>query len=98
PGTVSLPAGKTQSFSVAGKWSDGSSTAPAVTYTATGGTITEAGVYTAGKTAGTFRVIATQQGGKLADTSTVTILKSTVASVTINPANVAVTAGKTAQF
>ena len=40
-----------------------------VTYSATGGTISSGGLYTAGSTAGTFRVIAVQQGGTLADTA-----------------------------
>jgi hypothetical protein len=53
--------------------SDGSTVTPAVTYAATGGTISAGGLYTAGTTAGTFRVIATQQGGSLADTAAVTI-------------------------
>jgi hypothetical protein len=44
-----------------------------VTYTATGGAITAGGVYTAGATAGAFRVIAALTGGSLADTSAVTI-------------------------
>lgn len=45
-----------------------------VTYTATGGTITPSGLYTAGQTAGSYQVIATLQGGILADTSTVTVV------------------------
>ena len=73
PPSASLQTGATQSFSVSGVWSDSTTTPPAVTYTATGGTITAAGLYTAGSTAGTYRVIATQLGGTLADTSTVTI-------------------------
>jgi endo-1,4-beta-xylanase len=44
-----------------------------VTYIATGGTITSSGFYTAGTSAGIFRVIAAQQGGTLADTSMVSI-------------------------
>ncbi len=43
-----------------------------VTYSATGGTITTGGLYTAGSSAGTFRVIATHQGRTLAH-STVTL-------------------------
>ncbi len=73
PATASVAAGAQQQFSVAGQWSDGSTTAPAVSYAATGGTVNANGRYTAGTTAGTFRVIATQQGGSLADTSTVTV-------------------------
>jgi hypothetical protein len=73
PARVSLSQGATQQFSVSGVWSDGSNSAPAVTYTATGGTITAGGLYTGGSSDGSFRVIATQQGGALADTSAVTI-------------------------
>ena len=53
--------------------SDGSATSVSVTWSATGGTITTGGLYTAGATAGTFRVIAVRQGDTLADTSAVTI-------------------------
>ena len=73
PDTVTLAPAATQPFTVSGTWSDGSTTAPTATYTATGGTITTGGLYTAGSTTGTFRVIARQQGGTLADTSIVTI-------------------------
>ncbi len=73
PDTVTLAPAATQQFTVSGTWSDGSTTAPSVTYSATGGTITTGGLYTAGSSTGTFRVIAKQQSGTLADTSTVTI-------------------------
>ncbi|MEZ4413124.1 MAG: hypothetical protein R2910_09090 [Gemmatimonadales bacterium] len=76
PASVTLAAGAQQTFSVSGQWSDGSTTAPAVTYVATGGTVNTNGRYTAGTTAGSYRVIATQQGGTLADTSAVTITGS----------------------
>jgi hypothetical protein len=52
--------------------SDGSTSAVSVTYTATGGTITSGGLYTAGANTGTFSVVATEAGG-LADTASVTI-------------------------
>jgi len=73
PSQTALTTGATQQFTVSGQWSDGSTTAPAVSYSATGGSITAGGLYTAGSTAGSFRVIAVQQGGTLADTSAVTI-------------------------
>lgn len=73
PAAVSLRAGATQQFAVAGRWSDGQTTPSAVTYHATGGIISSGGLYSAGSTAGSFRVIATQQGGTLADTALVTI-------------------------
>jgi hypothetical protein len=73
PASLSLVTGGSRQFTVTGQWSDGSTTAPAVTYSATGGTITAGGLYTAGNTTGTFRVIAVQQGGSLADTSAITL-------------------------
>jgi hypothetical protein len=73
PSTVTLTPSATKQFSVAGSWSDGSSSVPTVSYSATGGTITAGGLYTAGTQQGTFRVIATQQGGTRADTSAVTV-------------------------
>jgi hypothetical protein len=53
--------------------------------TSTGGTVTPGGVYTAGQATGIYRVIATQSGGALADTSTVTIVTGspTVTSVVL---------------
>jgi hypothetical protein len=73
PASATLSAGAFQHFTVSGEWGDGASTAPSVTFSATGGTITAGGLYTAGSTAGSFRVIATQQGGTLADTAPVTV-------------------------
>ena len=91
PGSTTLATGAKQTFTVAGTWSDGSTTAPAVTYTASGGAITSAGVYTAGTTAGTFRVVA--QSGSKADSSVVTITAPVVAaptlsSLTLSPASI----------
>ncbi len=73
PAAVSVQTGGTQPFAVRGVWSNGATTAPAVTYTATGGTITAAGLYTAGASTGTFKVVAVQQGGSLADTAVVIV-------------------------
>jgi hypothetical protein len=87
PSTVTLTPSATKQFSVAGSWSDGSSSAPAVSYSATGGTITAGGLYTAGTQQGAFRVIATQQGGTKADTSAVTIASPppTLTRLSISP-------------
>jgi hypothetical protein len=76
PETASLSPGGTQPFQVGGVQSDGSPSTPAVTYSATGGAITASGLYTAGNQGGGFRVVATQVGGSLADTATVTIASS----------------------
>lgn len=73
PPSASLQGGATQQFSAAGHMSDGSSSTVSVTWVATGGTINASGLYTAGSTAGSFRVIGTQTGGTFADTSDITI-------------------------
>jgi acid phosphatase len=72
PAAVTLPAGGTQQFAAWGVRNTGDSVAVAITYSATGGTITSAGLYTAGQTAGSYRVIARQTNGSLADTAAVT--------------------------
>jgi hypothetical protein len=63
PASVTLAPATKKQFAWFGRMS--------VTFTATGGTITSGGLYTAGNTAGTFRVVA--KTGSLADTSSVTI-------------------------
>ncbi len=98
PPTASLNSGATQQFSVSGQWSNGATTAPSVTYSATGGTVTAGGLYTAGSTAGTFRVIATQQGGTLADTSTITIAAAVLQAVILTPSAATLNSGATQQF
>lgn len=98
PGSVTLGAGESQTFTVAGSWSDGSSTVPPVTYRATGGTISDAGVYRAGSTPGTYRVIATHEGGTRADTSEVRVTAPSVSRLAVDPERVTVETGKTTQF
>ncbi|HEV8197229.1 MAG TPA: Ig-like domain-containing protein, partial [Gemmatimonadales bacterium] len=73
PVTTSLLVGQTAQFSVTGVLSDGSATVPSVTWTVAGGTMSGTGLYTAGASAGTFAIIATQQSGTLADTAFVTV-------------------------
>jgi parallel beta-helix repeat protein len=73
PTSASLQTGGMQQFSPSGRMSDGSTAAVSVSYAATGGTVSSSGLYTAGQTAGSYRVIATQSGGTLADTAAVTV-------------------------
>jgi hypothetical protein len=84
PATVSLAPGAAQQFNAAGRMSDGSTSTVSVTWSATGGTIS-AGRYTAGSTAGTYRVIAVQQGGTRADTSSITITAPTTPTNPVPP-------------
>ena len=85
PATVSLVTGATQQFSVIGRRTDNSTVAVTATYSATGGTINSSGLYTAGSTTGTFRVIAVQSGATRADTTAVTITAGTPSTPTTPP-------------
>lgn len=76
PKTVSLNAGATQQFGATANWSTGATTLPPITWSATGGSISTSGLYTAPTTAGTYRVIVAHSGGTLRDTATVTVASS----------------------
>jgi enterochelin esterase-like enzyme len=103
PGTVSLLPSANQQFSLTAAWSNGSTAVPPVTWTATGGTVSSGGLYSAGSVIGTWRVIATQQGGTKADTAVVSILGSpppppTLSSLVLSPSSASVATGGTRQF
>jgi hypothetical protein len=73
PSSASLLTAAIQQFTATEQLSNGTSrTASGVTWSATGGTVTSGGLYTAGATAGSYRVIATGTTGH-ADTSSITI-------------------------
>jgi hypothetical protein len=71
PESTTVETGKTVQFAATGTWSNDSTAPIAVTWTATGGTITSGGLYTAGQTAGTYRAIGSA-GGR-ADTARVVV-------------------------
>lgn len=73
PKTVSLNAGATQQFGATANWSTGATTLPPITWSATGGSISTSGLYTAPTTAGTYRVIVAHSGGALRDTAVITV-------------------------
>jgi len=99
PPSVTLAAGATQAFTALGRMSDGSAVAVSVNWSATGGTINGSGLFTAGSSAGTYRVIAVRQGDTRADTSTVTITAPvTLSSIEVSPASATVAQGATRQF
>jgi hypothetical protein len=100
PGTASLTAGGTQQFAAMGVMSDSSTSSVTVTWSASGGTISSTGLYTAGSVAGTYRVIGTQTGGSLADTAVVTVAAQdpTLQAVVLTPASAALQTGATQQF
>jgi hypothetical protein len=71
PATATLAPAATKQFTAYGSTSVGDSVALHVVFEATGGTVTSGGLYTAGASEGSFRVVAT--AGALADTSTVSV-------------------------
>src|SRR2546427_10906289 len=91
---ASLLIGTTLQFATYGRKRNGDSVALSVDYSATGGTISAAGMYTAGQSAGTYRVIAMQSGGALAHTAGVTINNVPVAAVTVSPTTAKVPVGR----
>jgi hypothetical protein len=100
PPTNALNVGSLQQFTVTGTLSNGTTGPVAVNFTATGGTISPGGLYTAGQTTGGFIVVATGVSNPVADTSTVTINRQNVTLVRIRlrPATAAVLSGGTVQF
>jgi hypothetical protein len=73
PATVSLAPGATQQFTATGHYSGGGTGSVAVTWTATGGTVSAGGLYTAGAVDGPYQVTATATGGAIAGAASVTI-------------------------
>jgi len=98
PTTAFAVVGGTVQFTSYGKKKNGDSVAVPVVYTATGGSVSATGLYTAGTSAGSYSVIATQSRGTLADTALVSISAVPVASVTVSPAVASLTAGQTVQL
>jgi hypothetical protein len=71
PASATLAPSVNRQFSAFGRTAAGDSVSVSVVFTATGGTVTSSGLYTAGRTAGSYRIIA--NAGGLADTSTITV-------------------------
>ena len=71
PASISLAAGATKQFTVSDTMSDGTAKPFAGSYTATGGTVSPSGLYTAGSATGAYRVVASELGK--ADTAEVTV-------------------------
>jgi hypothetical protein len=99
PEQVSLNSGEVAHFTTHGELTDGSTASVTVTFTATGGSITEFGLYTAGAASGTFEVVATEPASGLSDTAQVHITAlPSWADVVITPTSAVLTPGSSAQF
>lgn len=101
PDGSTVQAGATLQFQSRTVMTDGDTTNASVTWSATGGTITSGGLFTAGQTAGAFRVSARAANG-VADSVTVNVAvpgtNPTLVAVVVTPATASVAAGATAQF
>src|SRR3989441_1089055 len=98
PASASVLLGGALQFAAYGRRKNGDSVAISVVYAATGGNISAGGFFTAGQTVGPYYVAATQSGGKVSDTATVTITTIPVASVTVSPGSASLPVGATQQF
>jgi hypothetical protein len=78
PRSESISTGASLQFTVSGTMSDGTTIVPSVSYSASGGSISPDGLYTAGPTAGTFFVKAIQLGGVLQDSVGVVLAATTI--------------------
>jgi hypothetical protein len=98
PALDTVAPGATVTFAATGRLPDGSSAPVDVTFSASGGTITAAGLYQAGSQGGRYRVIATDQALGLADTAIVVIAAPTLSELTLTPASASLLAGGRQQF
>ena len=98
PKSVTLAPYQTHHFMAYGRTASGDSISLVVRWSASGGIITSSGIYTAGSSAGTYRVIASAEA--LADTAAVTVSETTapVASISVVPATATVVLTGTRQF
>ena len=101
PSSVNLTASGTQQFTSEGK-DQYNNTFDNYTreWTATGGTITSNGVYTAGQQSGNFEVECTAQGTNISGTASIVIPDYTphLASIIVSPSSINLTASGTQQF
>src|SRR4029077_9111601 len=99
PKAVSLHPGQQATFYAYGQTAAGYSLAASVTFGASGGSISiSGGLYTAGAVVGTYYAYATQTGGTLTDSATITIDSvppAPVSTVTVTPPHPSITAGTT---
>ena len=100
PASASLQVGATQQFTATGHYSDGSTAGVAVTWLASGGTISSSGLYTAGAVAGNYQVVATEQGGSISKAAAVTLTTAppVLTAITVAPSTISLAPNGTQQF
>lgn len=100
PGAPSLVAGATQQFTAVVKDAFGNviTVAPHWSVAAGGGSITAAGLFTAGNVAGTYPNAVVASVGSVTAAATVTVTAGTLASIVVMPASTTLSTGGTQQF
>ena len=98
PESLSLDPTQHMKFAAYGRTASGDSAAVAVSWTATGGSITSDGTFAADTAAGEFVVSGTSVTLKLSDSSRVHVRPRLVASVSVTPASTNVTTGQIVQL
>src|SRR5256885_1782055 len=98
PDVVTLLPSHSQQFTAFGRTQAGDSVAVAVTWSATAGSVSASGLYTAGAVAGVYEVTARHTDRQLSGKATVTVALTPVASVAVSPATASVQVGGTVQL
>ncbi len=101
PKTISMVPNQDQSFGVLVFTQSGDTATAPVDWIATGGAVSDGGVYTAGATVGVFQVVVTlASNSNISDTATVSVEASLapVATVIVNPSIASLTPNQTVQF
>jgi hypothetical protein len=100
PNPITLNVGGTQQYTAAGKDANGNTVvvAPVWTVTAGGGSITAAGLFTAGTTPGAFANTVKATVGSISGTATVNVNAGPLATITVTPNPSTLAAGTTTTF
>jgi hypothetical protein len=105
PDTAVVLAGQTVAFKASGVLTDGSSRPITVAWSATGGTIDSAGLFTAGSTTGAYHVVGTELIVGLVDSAAVVDTAASVdapapavSSVSVSPASATLAVGESVQL
>jgi hypothetical protein len=98
PTDESTPAGTMVQFRALGWLSDSSQVAVGVSWTATGGVIDVGGLYKAGSTPGTYKVIATHVSTGKADTVAIGVTAAVTQSIRLSPSSLSLSTGMTKQY
>jgi hypothetical protein len=94
PGSASLPTGGTQQFTATVTGSSNT----AVKWSATGGSVSSSGLFTAPSTGGTYTVTATSSADSTKSASATVAVSTPVAAVSIAPGSASLATGGTQQF